>query len=93
MSRFDYDNSSYREERDELMARIAELEAQKTRSQEHYIKLLKAAEAENVRLREVSGRLLKGIEAYQYGAKPPIPLPEIAPAANELEALLGGGDE
>ena len=75
MSRFDYDNSSYREERDELMDRIAELEA------------------ENVRLREVSGRLLKGIEAYQYGAKPPIPLPEIAPAANELEALLGGGDE
>jgi len=50
-------------------------------------------EAENARLREVSGRLLKGIEAYQYGAKPPIPLPGIASAANELEALLGGGDE
>ena len=73
-----------------------ELELREEIMQMDYIGItarIMALEAENVRLREVSGRLLKGIEAYQYGAKPPIPLPEIAPAANELEALLGGGDE
>ncbi len=40
----------------QMADRIAELTAQKTRSQEHYIKLLNDAEAENQRLRELFDR-------------------------------------
>ena len=39
-------------------------------------------------LREAARKLLRGIEAYQYGSQPVTPLPGIAGPANELEALL-----
>ena len=88
MSRFDYDNSSYREERDELMARIAELEAQKTRSQENYIKLLKAAEAENQRLRDAAQAVVDSATPhYDRWVNGVTRI-----CINRLAALLGGGE-
>ena len=47
-----------------LEARIAELVAQKTRSQEHYIKLLGKAEAENQRLRVALDRYRGQIDRF-----------------------------
>lgn len=52
----DYDKQFAEEAWDYQQNRIAELTAQKTRSQEHYIKLLNDAEAENQRLRELFDR-------------------------------------
>lgn len=60
-------------------ARIAELVAQKTRSQEHYIKLLGKAEAENQRLRDA----LESIDESTH---------DVHAARKARKALLGGGE-
>ncbi len=73
----------------QMADRIAELTAQKTRSQEHYIKLLNDAEAENQRLREAGNAYVRALSRRNSHAYPtPDERIEMAIAIDDTQSAL-----